>query len=511
MRVEVEPSDPPLGEADMRYSRLLALPLALLLAWGGATALAASPQRAEAIDPAAARLAWQRSLASRLDGVLASREFKRARVAAFVVRADDGEVLYERSPDRALTPASNVKILTAIAALDAFGPNHSFETRVHVEAPPDAEGAVEDLFVRGGGDPAMNNEDWWRLAAQLRGQGLRRVRGDLVLDDAVFDRARWHPAWGRTSSRAYHAPVGALTANYGAFSVTVSSGPEVGSPVAAQVDPPVPYLRLDNRAQTVNRRARRTVVVDRRAGGEDEIVTVTGVVRLGDPPKTYYRSVLDPTRYAGAVLRMQLAALGIAVDGRTRIGSPPEGAQRLLVFHGRPMSEIVRLFMKYSNNAVAESLVKALGAQASGGVGSWSNGLEALRARLEGLGLDASDFSLVDGSGLSYQDKVAPRALVKALLTARNSFRIAPEFMAALPIAAVDGTLEKRGDGAEREVRAKTGLLNRVTALSGYAHMGDGEVAVFSILINGYRVGDEEAMQALDRFAAELVRRGESE
>jgi D-alanyl-D-alanine carboxypeptidase/D-alanyl-D-alanine-endopeptidase (penicillin-binding protein 4) len=498
MRVEAKRFGPPLGGGDMRCIWLvLGLSLLLLPGW------------ALASDPAASALVWQRSLASRLDAVLASRELKRARIGALVVRARDGETLYAHSPDRVLTPASNVKILTALAALDAFGPSHSFETGIHADAPPDAEGAVGSLFVCGGGDPAMNNEDWWRLAAELRLQGLRRVRGDLVLDDAAFDRDRWHPTWGRTSSRAYHAPVGALTANYGAFSVTVISGPEVGSAVAVQVDPQVSYLTLSNRAYTADRGARRTVVVDRAAGSQGEIVTVTGLTRLGDPPKTYYRSVLDPTRYAGSVLRMQLAAVGIAVDGQTRIGSVPGDAHELLRFRGRPLSEIVRLFMKYSNNAVAESLVKALGAHASAGVGSWANGLEAVRMRLEGLGLDPDDFSLVDGSGLSYRDKVTPRVLVQALLIARNSFQIAPEFMAALPIAAVDGTLEKRGAGAEREVRAKTGLLNRVTALSGYAHMGDGEVAAFSILVNGYRVSDEEAMKALDRFAAELVQREE--
>jgi D-alanyl-D-alanine carboxypeptidase/D-alanyl-D-alanine-endopeptidase (penicillin-binding protein 4) len=333
------------------------------------------------------------------------------------------------------------------------------------------------------------------------------VRGDLVLDDSAFDRDRWHPRWGPVSARAYHAPVGALTANYGAFSVTVTPGPQVGDPVEVRVEPPVSYLLVSNRAQTVGARSRRTVAVDREAGGEGELVIVTGAVRVGDPPTLYYRSVLDPTRYAGAVLRMQLGAVGIAVDGRTRIGVASEGAHELLRFRGRSLAEVVRLFMKFSNNVVAESLVKAMGAQASGGVGTWDNGVEAMRARLVGLGLDPAEFSLVDGSGLSYQDKVTPRTLVQALLLARNSFRIGPEFVAALPIAAVDGTLEKRGDGAQGEARAKTGLLKRVTALSGYAHLGQGQVAVFSILANGYRVSDEEAMQALDRFVAELIQR----
>jgi serine-type D-Ala-D-Ala carboxypeptidase/endopeptidase (penicillin-binding protein 4) len=221
------------------------------------------------------------------------------------------------------------------------------------------------------------------------------------------------------------------------------------------------------------------------------------------------------------VLRMQLRENGIAVDGEVRQARAPEDAPLLLRFEGRPLSEIVRLFVKYSNNATAETLVKGLSllaapdvAPASVGAAadpprapaSWPAGVQELERRLVGLGLDPAGFSLVDGSGLSYENKVTPRTLVEALRRARTSFRFGPEFMAALPIASRDGTLQKRAHGAEGVVRAKTGLLTRITALSGFADLGGGERAVFSILVNGYRSSDEAAMGAVDRFVAELVR-----
>lgn len=446
------------------------------------------------------------ALSERLDRVLDSRALKRARVSVLVTRDRDGQTLYERSADRALIPASNQKILTALAVLSTFGPTHRFETVVRSDAPVDAEGAVGTLVIQGGGDPVMNSEDWWLLASGLRNHGVRRVRGDLVLDDSAFDRDRWHASWGATSSRAYHAPVGALTANYGSFSVTVEPGEAVGDPVRVTVDPPVPYLRVSNGARTGHPRSRRSLVVDRSDGGNGvESVTVQGTVRQGDPPKTFYRSVLDPTRYAGAVLAMQLAAVGIQVEGTVRTGSVETAGHELLRHEGRQVAEIVRLFVKYSNNAIAESLVKALGARASG-LGSWSSGTPELRRALLSAGLQPDSFEIVDGSGLSYENKVTPRALVRALREARRSFAYGPELVAALPIAAWDGTLEKRTKGAQGEVRAKTGLLNSITCLSGFAHLGDGDLSVFSILVNGYRVSDEEAMQAVDQFVAELVR-----
>jgi D-alanyl-D-alanine carboxypeptidase/D-alanyl-D-alanine-endopeptidase (penicillin-binding protein 4) len=121
------------------------------------------------------------------------------------------------------------------------------------------------------------------------------------------------------------------------------------------------------------------------------------------------------------------------------------------------------------------------------------------------LGIDLEGLRIVDGSGLSYRDKLTPRSLVDALRIARHSFRIGPELTAALPIANGDGTLEKRVEGAAGQVRAKTGLLNRVTALSGFAALPGGDVAIFSVLTNGYRGSDEEAMDALDHFVAVLT------
>ena len=424
-----------------------------------------------------------------------------------MVGRDDGRVLYARDPDRALVPASNQKILTALAVLSALGPTHRFTTEIFSDAPPDSDGGVGWLAIRGGGDPALTSEDLWRLSADLRRLGVRRVRGDLLLDDTAFDDERWHPSWGPISARAYHAPVGALSVNYGAFAAVVAPGPASGTPVRVTIDPPVPFLRLSNRANTGPIGARRALVVDRSDAENAHLVTVSGVAPAGAEAKTYHRSVLDPARYAGAVLRMQLEANGIRIDGQMRVVRVPSPAEPLLAFEGKPVAEIARLFMKFSNNAIAESLVKALGAWASGGVGTWKSGIPALRAQLDELGLDTSPLSLDDGSGLSYENRATPRCLVEALRLADRSFQFGPEFISALPIAAADGTLEDRAEGAAHMVRAKTGLLTRVTALSGYAQLADGTAVVFSILTNGYRGDAKAAMAALDSFVAALVGR----
>lgn len=443
-------------------------------------------------------------LKDRLSAVLKSPALRGATVGALVVRDADGSVLYQHQPDRGLIPASNQKLLTSLAALEIFGPTHRFETLLYSQQAPDAGGAIGDLIVRGSGDPVLNSEDWWRLALELRSRGVRKVRGDLVLDDTAFDAERWHPNWGRTGARAYHAPIGSLTTNYGAFAVSVSAGSKAGDPARVDISPPIDFLELSNHA-TTSAAGRSRIQVGRRANGAREIVTVGGRVRVGAEPETFYRSVLDPALYAGSVLRWQLAAVGIAFEGQVRRGTVPHGAFELHRFEGRALSEIVQLFIKYSNNFVAEALVKAMGASATGGIGSWESGLKAVRGALTRIGIDLSKVRMIDGSGLSRDNRVSARVLVEALRTGSRSFRFGPEFVAALPISALDGTLEKRTAALPGEARAKTGLLNSVTTLSGFALMPDGGRAVFSILVNDFSVADQEAIDAVDRFVGEIV------
>lgn len=441
-------------------------------------------------------------LPARLQAVLAGPGCRGARVGALVVDAATGAELFAHQADTPLAPASNMKILTALAALATFGPAHQFTTVVSSDRPLDDDGGVGVLAVRGGGDPALTSEEMWRLAADLRRRGLRRVGDGLLLDDSYFDGERWNPAWGSPSARAYHAPVAALTANYGAFSVEVAPPARGGLPARVSLDPPVAFFQLSS---SVRVGGDAPLSVDRDADGDRERVRVGGSVRPGGEPVTIQRSVGDPVRYAAAVLRMQLAALGIAVAGPDRTGPVPSGYRELVAYRGPPLRDVVALLMKWSNNNIAEMLVKDLGAQASGAPGSWTTGVAAVRAQLSALGVEPRGLNMVDGSGLAASDRVTPRTLVDALRAARGHFAFGPEFAAALPIAGRDGTLKKRAAGALDRARAKTGLIDGVAALSGYARTGDGREVVFSILNNGAPAGDAAATAANDAFVEALV------
>jgi len=459
-------------------------------------------------------------LAKELDRHRGRGPLAKATVGILVVRASDGATLYAHGADRLMTPASNQKILTALASLSRFGPTHRFVTRVWAPAVPGIDGVVDELVVEGAGDPVLNSEDWWRVAAALKRDGLRGVRGDLRVDDTHFEPAGWHPSWGRPSARAYHAPVGALTANYGTFLTSIWPRGKVGLPARVEIDPPVPYLRLRNRATTVAKGEVVGVSVGRgksftEDGGGFETIRVEGAVHLQAGVDRVPRSVEDPGLYAGSLLLHQLEANDVFVEGNVRRGvrSEADGAL-LLAWAGRSVQEVVQLCMKYSNNAIAESLVKNLGAWSGATLegsparrGDWTEGIRALRGEVGKLGVDLSGARLIDGSGLSEQNRLSPRMLVQALEVGRSRFGFGPEFVSAMPIAGADGTLERRFEGARGRIRAKTGLLSdaSVVALSGFAERADGETWIFSILVNGHGGGSRAAMDATDRLAQALL------
>ncbi len=494
--------------------------LALLVHSSSAEGSTSAEPRVSESSEVVADAATASPLALWLDRLLAREPLASASVGLLVERARDGEVLYARGADELFIPASNQKILTAIASLARFGPSHRFATRLWAPEPIDGDGLVREIVIEGGGDPALASEDWWRLAADLRTAGLRGVRGDLRVEDDLFEGPSWHPSWGDVSARAYHAPIGALSANFGAFAVSVWPRADAGSAARVAVDPPVDYLRLRNLARTAPRRAQPSLSVERVAGAAsegiaEEIVRVEGTVRKGDPGDLFPRSVLDPGLYAGSLLLHQLRANGIEVDGVVRRAARAgEPFSLILERPGRSVAEIVRVCLKQSSNAVAETLVKNLGAwdglsdgELPRGRGEWTGGIRAMRRELEALGIELAEARLVDGSGLSMQNRVSPRMLVRALRVARDSFAIGPEFVAALPIAHRDGTLERRLERAEGRIRAKTGLLSDagVTALSGYVDRPDGETLIFSILVNGKAGGGEAGIEAVDRVAEVLL------
>ena len=449
------------------------------------------------------RLAQEASLSQALDAFLRAPSLRGARVGVVVEDLATGQRLAEHQADVDLVPASNQKLLISAAALERWGPAHRFETPILLEGTL-SDGVLDGtLWIVGQGDPSFVSETLWKLAEEIRLRGIREITGGIGVDASRFDALRFHPDWEPVSSRAYYAPVSALSANYSSFRVDVVPGDKVGAPVALRLAPSLPYFRSAADAVTLRGGGQLVLDVDVLPDGTGESVRVSGAVSADRPTSTYWRAVALPERYAASLLRAQLEAQGVRVAPRVRVGPAPADARELLRFQGEPLSLQVRLLEKFSNNFVAEQLTKILGAEAYGPPGTWEKGTRALAAYLDGAGIADPANAIADGSGLSPRNHIAPATLAAVLRRGAQRFDTGPEFLAALPIGGREGTLEDRmRDGVA--IRAKTGHLRRVAALSGIVPGPNGTTRVFSILVNGSR-GDAEGVDAaIDRFAERL-------
>jgi D-alanyl-D-alanine carboxypeptidase/D-alanyl-D-alanine-endopeptidase (penicillin-binding protein 4) len=441
--------------------------------------------------------------------LLAEPSLRGAEVGVEVVDLETGSTLFESRADRSLIPASNQKLLIAAVALEHWGPTHRFETPVYVDGELDESGSLQGtLWIEGRGDPSLVSESLWKLAEEIRLAGIREIRGGIGVDASYFDAQRFHPDWEPISARAYHAPTGAFAVNYSSFRIEVRAATELGMPAVVSIAPRTPYLHVDSRVRTESRSGPLKIGVDMLPSGLGDRVQVQGVVSPNGEGKTYWRAVTRPEGYAASLLRTQLQAQGIEVAGPARSGRVPPSARELLRFQGESVATLVQRLNKFSNNFVAEQLTKILGAETAGAPGSWVKGAAAISGWVERSGLPHREVTVRDGSGLSARNRVSARALVALLARVAERFEWGPEFLAALPLGGLDGTLEDRLNGEAIPLRAKTGHLRRVASLSGYVEAADRHRLAFAVLINGARDSALDVDAALDRFVTRLSQLG---
>ena len=451
-------------------------------------------------------------LAADLDEILADPRLRGGQASVIVLRADSGEVLYQRDADRRLIPASNEKLFTSVAALDILGADHTFATTV--ATPGEQRGGVlrGDLYLRGTGDPTTRAEDYGRLAEQVAATGICVVTGHLVADDTWFDGVRLGNDWTWDDEPFYYAaPVSGLTVapdtDYDAGSVIVEVRPgAVGDPVKIDLVPATGAVVIVNRATTSAPGDGDAIGIEREHGSHR--IVVTGTLAADDELSRDWASVPDPTAYAADVFRRALESRGVRVAGRVVRGATPADARTLAEHRSRPLGEILTPFLKLSNNGHAEVLVKSIG-RAVAGQGSWSAGLSAMREQLETYGVDPAAMANRDGSGLSRRNLVPPAAIA-ALLDAAQTRPWFPVWYEALPIAGqsdrlVGGTLRSRmvGTAAAGNLHGKTGTLTGASSLSGYVTDADGERLIFSIVFNDHLSGKPSDLE--DRIAVRLA------
>ncbi len=409
---------------------------------------------------------------------------------------DSGRTLFALNPNKLLMPASNMKLVTLAAAAGTLGWDYRFMTTLETAAPIEAGVLAGDLAVRGTGDPTINTrdgratqvfDDW---ASALKAAGISRIDGNIVGDDNAFDDAWLGGGWAWDYLQYdYAAPIGALEYDEDFADLVVTPGAREGDPVFVELTPGS-GLRLFNRATTGPPGSAATIDYVRHL--EEPVLEVTGMAPRGAVPLTREVAVVNPTIFFVQALRDALIARGIDVAGRAVDADdlvPPADRRVLARSDSPPLSDIATVLMKVSQNLYAETLLKAIGA-AHGGLGTTDGGRVVTRALLTSWGIPESSYVQMDGSGLSRYDYVTADMLVTILsrLYADEPHRAA--FLATLPVAGRDGTMDKRlkKTRAEGNAMAKTGSISNVRTLSGFVRTRDGEMLAFSILANNFTI-----------------------
>lgn len=421
--------------------------------------------------------------------------------------------LLSHGEHRSFNPASVIKLLTTLAALDSLGPAHVFTTRVLVDGELTGGVLRGNLILRGGGDPALTLERFWLLLREIRARGIREIHGDVLLDDSYYQLDTIDPAaFDQAPLRPYNAPPAALLVNFNTLDLRLSRTPEG---VSAWLDPapadaaPALVNRLRGGSQPCNG-ARGGLEMRLENGG----LTLDGYYPLACGDQTIAINLLAPAATAGNAFTALWRELGGVHLGAVRPGAAGDEARLLLEFESPPLALLVRDINMFSNNVMAKMLLLNLGAHRFGAPATWQKGDRAVRGWLALHGLPMRELVLENGSGLSRLERLSAASLDR-LLQLAATLPAYYDFAASLPAMGQEGTQRKRLLGSPAAGRAwlKSGSLNGARNLAGYVLGADGQRRTLVMLINHRQAGTaDRAQQALLEWAlqADLIEAGNS-
>lgn len=480
----------------------------------------------------------QEPLAARLDKIFDEPQWRSARWGIMVKDLTTSEVLYQRDADKVHMPASNMKLYTTAAGLTAMGADYRFETPIYVRGDIDENGVLfGDVIVVGSGDPSISGrysgryhttdrtttgilEEWGKAIAA---HGIKKVVGNVIGDDDIFDERSVDGTWALSyMAEWYAAENSGLAINdncWDAYVIPDAAGKTVQIGNILDTD----YYQFNTSAvslrpsrgdaSTTPTEERGSVSLDRKP--ETNVIDLSGWVAEDSAPVKEWGSITNGTLFAVTLLKEELERQGIAVTGEAVDidDMDRDAAARLKADRGAevhrhvspPLSEILATINKPSQNFYADMLLKAVGAHV-GNRGSWGGGEAVIKDVLTTAGVDASTFRASDGSGLSRFNMVEPRQTVALLeyMRTRDDFGV---YLESLPVMGIDGTLKGRmaGTVAEGNVKAKTGTIGSVRALSGYLTAANGHDIAFSMMANNYHVPTSEATEAQNRAVLEII------
>jgi len=467
-----------------------------------------------------------RDLQRELEEILASTGNRGGKWGVLAVSLDRGDTLLSLNPREPMIPASNQKLLTTAAALYILGPEFRYSTFLLTRGHREGDALEGDLILFGTGDPTLSDRFYPgemaaldTLAQRVLDAGVREIRGDLVIDGSYFQGPDLHPEWDpKDLNDPFAAPVSAVSFNENLVTVRVEANARSGSPPSIHTMPEGSGIPVLNTATTTSAGTRSRIWLFRETPWDP--IGIEGVIPVGGRDVWRRLPIPDPLVFTGREFKRALEARGIHIQGNLRVNRNPatsalsstavqaegEGSRTriLSVQESPPLLDILRVVNKESNNFFAETVAKTLG-QMVVGRASYQGGTEAVtRFLLREVGISPEEIRVRDGSGLSPENRVSAKALIQ-LLDFMASSPLWDDFWSTLPEAGVRRELRRMGGSpASRNLRAKTGTMDGVSALSGMVRTRTGERVLFSILSNDVP-SETRAKRAEDQVGIRLA------
>jgi len=462
---------------------------------------------------------------ARVDALLGAGPASKGEWGLLVTDAESGEILYEQNADKYFVPASNMKLFSTALALAKLGPDFRFHTTVETQGAISSEGVLSgDVVLVGRGDPNLSNRRFpyqlkeefdgppekvlAELADALVAKGVKEISGDAIGDDSYFPRERYPNGWEIDDMVwEYGAAISSIVVDDNTVTLTLTPGEQAGSPVQALVSPATPDFTVENNVVTSAGEVKSDLTLKREPGAN--LVVVKGTLPAKGTPRKLVLAIEEPAQHAAATLQRLLEARGVKIGGAAkarheRVDTPGEAT--VLAEHiSVPLGDSVKLVNKISQNLHTEMLLRTVARQN----GTWNTPDDLMKTPAEfyaAAGIAPGDVIQTDASGLSRHDLVTPRAIVTLLSFAQKQTWFVP-YYESLPVAGVDGTLEDRmkNTPAAGRIHAKTGSVEHVRTISGFAETPSGRRLIFSFLSNNQGGKGHEAADALTGLCVAMI------
>ena len=482
---------------------------------------------------------WQKKV-QKIKSTLKRSRIPRKNLSIYI-QGTQSHLSFQINPHQKRTPASLTKLFTAATVLHFYPPHHRFHTYLSSPAPlhRKTQTLQGNLFLVGQGDPSFTSEQMWNLVNRFYRQPIKKIMGHIIVDDSHFSEssnlqidAEKEEERTDNSDRAYNAPSSALSFNWNAVNIFIRPHEKIGQKAYVYLDPMNSYISLEGSIATVSSRQRKKIRAYRKISKEGKpLIFVDGKIPQNAKEVVIYKSITEPSLWAGHNLKEFLHQRGILVQGNVLKGKAPANSTLLTMQKGKTVVEIVTDMNKFSNNFISKMLLKKMLADRATShetsnkalhptsnkasalnqippspkennllnVSAPSSILEPLNIFSQQVGIKQADFQLFDPSGLSKKNKLSALSIYKLLSYLYHQSPLRHEFISSLPIPGGDGTLRhrfKRLSLPQPLIRAKTGTLKGVVGLAGYAQQIDQkETFIFVLVYNGS--GKEYQVQTL--------------